>query len=423
MPTASHLVSWRSIATCLALFLIANRPRAADWPQFLGPQRNGISTETGLNWDWKVQPPKVRWKVPIGNGFSSAAVVGNRIYTMAKRGSRDGVVCLDAKDGKEIWFYDAAPTYLDKQKQGPGPRATPVLHEGRLYCLFPMGELVCLTDKGKRVWQVNVFTDTGAKNPAGGFYYWGVSYTPLVEGDAVVVLPGGNKGNAVAAYHKDTGNRLWMAGDGPFGYASPIAITVGGQRCVVCPTGRSVLGIEPTRGTVLWRHDFGNKFNATCSTPVWQDNILFVSAAYGGGCTALELKPGKARWTVRQAWGDRKRLQSLYATSIVIDGYLYGMHGDLSAFQLRCLDLKTGEVKWSERVDQRYSLLSAEKKLLVWGERGSLLLVRPTPDAYTVEGELPNLLAYKSWAMPALADGMLYLRDDRHLVCLDLRRK
>jgi outer membrane protein assembly factor BamB len=397
--------------------------RATDWPQFLGPNRDGMSEETGLNWDWKTNPPKTLWKVPLGNGYSSVAIVGDRIYTMAKRGARDGAVCLDVKDGKEIWFYDAAPSYIDKQKQGAGPRATPVFHHGKLYCLFAMGDLVCLTDAGQRVWEVNIFKDSGAANPAGGLYYWGVSYSPLVEGDAVVVQPGGSKGNSVAAYHKDTGKRLWLAGDDPAGYASPIAITVADQRCLVCPTGRSVLGIEPTRGTVLWRHSFGNQFNATCSNPVWKENILFVSAAYGAGCAALELTPGKEQWTVREPWKNAKSLQSLFATSIVQDGYAYGMHGDLSAFQLRCLDLKTGAIKWSERVSERYSLLWAEKHLLVWGERGSLLLVKTTPDAYTVEGELPKLLAYKSWAMPALADGRLYLRDTGHLLCLDLRRK
>jgi outer membrane protein assembly factor BamB len=423
MPIALHRASSRFMAACLIAVSLANRHAAADWPQFLGPHRDGMSTETGLNWDWKKSPPKPLWKVPLGKGYSSVAVVDGRIYTMAQRDARDGVVCLDARDGQEIWFYDAAPTYIDKQKQGAGPRATPVFNEGKLYCLFPMGQLVCLTAKGQRVWDVNIFKDTGAKNPAGGVFYWGVSYSPLVEGDAVVVMPGGEQGNAVAAYHKDTGKRLWTAGSDPFGYASPIAITVAGQRCLVCPTGRSVLGIEPTHGTVLWRHSFGNKFNATCSTPVWMDDILFVSAAYGAGCAALELKVGKPQWAVRQVWGNRKSLQSLYTTSIIIDGYLYGMHGDLSAFQLRCLDLKSGEVKWSERVGERYALLAADKHLLVWGERGSLLLVQPTPDAYTVVGELPKLLKYKAWAMPALADGRLYLRDGQHLLCLDLRRK
>ncbi len=414
-----HRIGSLVLASCIA----AGIARAADWPQFLGPDRNGVSAETGLNWDWKDHAPRVQWKVPLGNAFSSVAVVGDRIFTMAKRGDRDFVVCLDAADGKERWAYDAAPTYVDKQRQGAGPRSTPVHHDGKLYCLLPMGQLLCLTAEGQRVWEVNVFQDTGAPNPAGEFYYWGVSYSPLVEGGLVIVQPGGSKGNSVAAYHRDTGKRVWMAGDDPQGYASPIAITVGGRRLVVCPTGRSVLGIDPAKGAVLWRYGFGNKFNATCATPVWKEDTLFVSAAYGGGCAALEIVPGDDAWKVRERWTSRKSLQCLFATPMVLGGHIYGMHGDLAAFQLKCLDLKTGDVKWAERVSERYGLVAAEGHVLAWGERGSLMLLKATPTAYTVEAELPKLLAYKAWAMPALADGRLYLRDERHLLCLDLRQK
>jgi outer membrane protein assembly factor BamB len=396
--------------------------RADDWPQLLGPNRDGVSAETGLNWNWKDRPPKVLWKVPLGSGYSSFAVVGDRAYTTAKRGGRDFVVCLDVTSGKEVWSYDAAPTYVDKQRQGAGPRATPTVRDGKVYTLFGMGELVCLTTAGQRVWAANLFKDTGAPNPAGGFYYWGVSYSPLVEGDLVIVLPGGDKGNAVAAFHRATGKLVWKAGDDPAGYASPIAITVKGRRCLVCPMGRSVLGLDPAGGAVLWRYAFGNKFNATCATPVYRDGLLFVSAAYGVGCAALELVPGENGWTVHEKWKSRKALQSLFATSIILDGHIYGCHGDLSAFQLRCLDLKTGQPRWEERANERSSLVAAEGRLLVWGEHGTLTLVKATPKAYTPAGELPKLLTYKSWAMPALADGRLYLRDEHHALCLDLRK-
>jgi outer membrane protein assembly factor BamB len=396
---------------------------AGDWPQFLGPNRDGVSSETGLNWDWKASPPKVLWKTPLGSGYSSLAIVGDRLFTTTKRGDRDIVVCLGISDGKERWSYDAAPTYIDKQKQGSGPRSTPVFHDGKLYCLFPMGELICLTADGKRVWEVNVFKDTGAANPAGGFYYWGVSYSPLVEGDAVIVNPGGNKENSIAAYDRATGKRLWMTGNDPAGYGSPIAITVAGKRCVVCPTGASLLGIDAAAGRILWRYEFGNKFNATGSTPVWKENVLFVSAAYGAGSAALELIPASGRWEVRDLWKNRKNLQTLFATSIVEDGCIYGAHGDLSAFQIRCIDLRTGGVKWSERVSERYSLLAVDRHLLAWSETGNLLALEPNAKNYTLAGEMPKLLARKSWAMPALADGRLYLRDERNVLCLDLRRK
>jgi outer membrane protein assembly factor BamB len=395
------------------------------WPQFLGPRRDGIVRETGLNLDWDAKPPKTLWKVPIGNGFSSTIIVGDRIYTQAKREQMDGVVCFDAADGKELWYHAAVPSYLDKQKHGPGPRSTPVYHHGKLYCLFAMGELLCLTADGKKVWEVDTFKDTGAENPAGQYLYWGVSLSPIIEGDLVIVQPGGNKGNSVAAYHKETGKRVWSAGDDPAGYASPIAITFAGQRQIIMPTGQSILGIEPTKGTVLWRYGFGNKFNATCASPVWADDLLFVSAAYGVGSVVLQLvPPGKddAKWSVREQWKTKKTMQNLMATSMIVDGHIYGCHGDLSAFFLRCLDLKTGDVKWEKRAQSRYGLLAFEKHILCMSERGDLMLVEAQPRSCEVRGELPNLLKYKTWAMPAFAEGKLYLRDDRHLLCLDLRK-
>jgi outer membrane protein assembly factor BamB len=290
-----------------------------------------------------------------------------------------------------------------------------------------MGELLCLTSEGKKVWQANIFKDTSAKNLHGQTYYWGVSMSPLIEGDLVIVQPGGSKDNSVAAYHKDTGKLVWTAGSDAICYASPIAITVAGHKQLIVPTGQSVLGIEPTKGQVLWRYEFGNQFNATCATPVWASNSLFVSAAYGAGSAVLEISPpgqggDNKDWTIREKWKNKKALQNLMATSMVLDGHVYGCSGDLSAFFLRCLDLATGAIKWEQRVESRYGLLAVDGHLLCMGERGDLLLVPAQPKAFTVKGELPKLLGYKSWAAPAFADGKLYLRDDRHLLCLDLRK-
>src|SRR5262249_32285335 len=148
--------------------------------------------------------------------FSSLSIVDDRIYTMCQRGTRDIVVCLSTSDGKEVWTADIAKTYLDKQKNGPGPRSTPTYHDGKLYCLLPMGELICLSaETGKPLWTANQFKDTGSPNPGAvpEFYYWGASLSPLVEGDLVIVQPGGGKNNSVAAYHKDSGKLVWTVGN------------------------------------------------------------------------------------------------------------------------------------------------------------------------------------------------------------------
>jgi outer membrane protein assembly factor BamB len=413
------------LAVCIGPAL-AVEPRPGDWPQFLGPQRNGVSTETGLNWDWQTNRPKVLWKVPLGSGFSSLSVVGDRLYTMTRRGKRDGVVCLDTAKGKELWFYDAAPSYVDRQGQGSGPRSTPTDHQGKLYCLLPRGDLVCLTEEGKHVWTRNTFKETGAVDPMStdnNWYYWGVSLSPLVEGDLVIVQPGGKKNNSVAAFDRNTGKLLWTAGNDPPGYASPIMISVGSQKQLVCPTGRSILGLDPVKGRILWRYEFGNQFSATGATPVWQDDLLFVSAAYGAGSAVVQLEHKDGKWIAREKWKTRKDMQNLFATSPVLDGYIYGCHGDLRAFMLRCLDLRSGKVMWEQRLEERWTYLGVDNHLLAWSEKGTLQLLQATPKKYQVKAELGNLLAYKSWAAPALAGGKLYLRDQKNLLCLDLRGK
>jgi outer membrane protein assembly factor BamB len=406
----------------LSLPLRAEEPAGA-WPQFLGPNRNAISQETGLTLDWKAKPPKVLWKVPLGPSFSSLAIQGERVVTMAQRDDRDFVVCLNADTGKEQWAYDAAPAYLDRQKQGAGPRSTPTIDGERVYALLPQGELVCVTlREGKKVWSINVFDVTGAK-PRGDQFYWGASASPLIEGDLVIVPPGGDKDTSVVAFNKDTGKKVWGVGADPAGYASPIVVTACKRRMVVFPTGKSILGIDPAKGELLWRYPFGNQFDATCATPVWANDLLFVSAAYGVGCAALEIVADGDKLTVKEKWRN-KSLRNLMATSIILDGHIYGCDGDLGAIILRCLDLKTGEMKWEQRQQKgRLSFLAAEGHLFCLGERGELQLIEANPAKYVRKGELADVLEYKAWAMPALARKRLYLRDEKNVVCLDLSKE
>ena len=244
-----------SLAALACLFAAAAVPAARsddDWPQLLGPRRDGVSTETGLNLEWKTNPPRTVWKKAPGAGFSSVAVVGDRLVTQAQRDGRQYVVCLAAKDGEELWAYDAAPAYIDRQHAGAGPRSTPTVAGDRVYCLFPRGELVCVSlAKGEEVWKTNIFDATKAKDHFQDFYYWGLSPSPLVEGDVVIVQPGGDKDNSVVAFNKDNGKVVWGVGSDPAGYGSPVAIDVGKKRMVVCPTGQSILGDRSDQGRAV----------------------------------------------------------------------------------------------------------------------------------------------------------------------------
>jgi outer membrane protein assembly factor BamB len=414
----------RLSAVIVALLAAVVPLRADDWPQFLGANRDNRSPETGLNLDWKAKPPKVLWKVPLGAGFGSVSVVGDRLFTMAQRGERDYVLCFEAGTGKELWKLDAAPGFVDRwEKQGRGPRATPTYDRGKLYCQFSDGDLLCVdADKGKELWRTNIFKAANTRDRNGDNFYWGLAASPLVEGDLVVVQPGGKENASVLALHKDSGKVAWGAGTDPSGYASPIAVAIDGKRQLVVPTGQSVLGIDPAKGEVLWRYAFGNRFDATCATPLWADGVLFVSAAYGTGCAALEVARDGEKWSVKERWRN-KELQTIFGTGAVVKGHVYGPHGDLGPITLRCLDLKTGELKWAERQPARSSLLAVEGHLVCLDERGGLRLVEAKPDGYAVKGELKDVLEYKAWAAPALAGGRLYLRDQKSLVCLDLRKE
>jgi outer membrane protein assembly factor BamB len=395
-----------------------------EWGQLLGPQRNGISTETGLRLDWTKHGPKTVWKVPLGSAFSSLAIAGDRLVTMAKRGDRDTIVCLRTDDGKELWAVDAAPTYLDKQRQGAGPRSTPTIAGEFVYCLLPRGDLLCVALKdGKPKWKTNIFEVSGAKERVGETFYWGVSLSPLVEGDLVITQPGGDKNNSVLALNKSDGKKAWSIGSDPAGYGSPIVITVQKRRMIVCPTGKSLLGLDPVKGDLLWRYAFGNRFDATCATPVWANDLLFVSAAYNTGCAAVEIVAEGDKFTAREKWKN-KNLQTLMATSIFHDGYIYGCHGDLGVILMKCVDLQTGDVKWEQRQkDGRFGLIAAEGQLLCLSEQGSVFVVEANPKSFVETGRLDKVLTYKAWAMPALAKKRLYVRDESHLLCLDLSKE
>jgi outer membrane protein assembly factor BamB len=400
------------------LALLASPAAANDWPCFLGPNRNGISPETGLNVDWQKKKPKILFKVPIGKGFSSMAVVKGKIYTMAERNKRQFAVCLDADTGKELWSRDLAPGYLDFQKQGPGPRATPTYHDGKLYCLFPLGHFYCLNAAdGATVWQAHALKDTGAEDRSPERYFWGLSGSPLVVGEHVIVHPGGSKGNSVAAYHKDTGKLVWKVGDDPPGYGTPVLIEASGVRLVLVTTGESILAVDPVRGSLLWRFPFGMKpYNCNCATPLWVDNVLYLSSAYNAGCAALELGDGaqpKVKW-------QNKNMQNQVATSVIHDGHMYGTNGTLSGYTLRCIDLKTGTIKWSDRGPEKSSFVAAQGHLFCLSSSGNLRVVECNPQRYVLKGELNNLLTPNTWAAPALVNRRLYARDEKNLVCVDL---
>jgi len=392
-----------------------------DWPQFLGPRRDGISHQQGLNFDWQNRPPQVLWRKPLGSGFSSLSIVGDHLFTLAEQGGRIVVTCFHSRTGEALWTEPLSSSYLDNQQQGPGPRATPTYDRGSLFCLGPSGDLACLNAvDGKISWQTNVYTTCNIANPSDEDLYWGLSGSPLVENDLVICLPGGTRNNCIAAFDKHSGKLIWTASSEHRSYASPIAVSIAGRRQIICSTGESVLGLDPTDGSMLWRFAFQNQYKCTCATPLVLGNQILISTAYGTGSALVQLEARDGNFDIEQKWIQNK-FQNLFATSVIVNGYAYGCHGDTGVCTLRCLELATGEIQWIARPPGRCTLIAAGEHIIVLSEDGVLRLLAADSTQYVEKGKIDGLLTHKAWATPALSQGHLYARDQQNLICVDLR--
>ena len=401
----------------------ANRPNAsparpADWPQFLGPARDGVYRGDDVDPDaWGAAGPPVVWRRDVGQGFSGPAVAGGRLILFHRVGDREVVDCLDAATGEPVWTGDGPAAYRDDFGFDAGPRATPTIVDGRVYTFGAVGVLTCrgLTD-GKPLWSV----DTAAtfKAPKG---FFGMACSPLVEGDAVILNIGGPEGAGVVAFHRATGKLLWRATDDEASYASPVAAAVGGARRVFAFTGDGLAVLDPAAGTVLsrfpWRPPVRASVNA--ATPLIIDDRVFLSASYGAGAVLLKVSAGGAR--LDPVWSGDESLSNHYATAVHHAGFLYGFHGrQEQGPSLRCVDLATGTVRWDEENFGAGSLLLAHDTLLVLTEKGQLIAAPATPAGFKPTARA-QILPFDCRAHPALANGLLYARSKDKLVCVDLR--
>ena len=396
----------------------ANPDRSGGWPQWRGPRRDGISTETALNLNWQVREPARLWQAPLGTGFSSIAVRDGRAYTLAADGNSEFVVCLDGAEGDTIWKVPTgAAAYRDAQG-GDGPRCTPTLDGDRVYALGATGKLLCLdVQSGAVIWSRDVLEEFGAEN-----LHWGVSASPLIDGNRLFVGVGA-KGASIVALDKQTGEVIWQALDDAAGYAAPIRIDVAGPDGLMVPEivffcGKSLVGVSPEDGAEHWRHEFITTSDMNIATPIYDPatRILFVSAARDTGrCEAYRLT-ARGETVEPELVYTNKEMRNHYNSCVLVDGYLYGFDNSL----LKCMKLETGEVMWQDRSVGKGSLIAANGHLLVLGEKGDLALVETTPAGYQEKGRIKALESDRAWSPPALAEGRLYVRDLKNMACIDL---
>lgn len=403
----------------LATATICSVSPAAEWTQFLGPDRNGSSTETGLIDKFPESGPKEAWRVKGGIGMSGLAVSRGRVLTMVQSEGKQWVVAHDAKTGKQLWRADVAPAY--KNEMGDGPRATPAIVGDTVFTFSGEGILTALRfADGTVSWSQNT-----VKNLGGEVADYGMASSPLVVGGVVVVTPGA-PGATVAAYDIKTGKLAWKSGDDPAGYSSPTLLDLAGRKQVVVFTGGSALGLDPKTGGELWRYPYETNYNCNIAAPITVDGKLFLSSGENHGSVLLEVvAAGKDRFELNEVWasqGPESVLRNEWQTSILLDGRLYGFDnvggaGPITHFT--CVDAETGDQVWQEARFGKGNHIAADGKLWMTTMEGELIIVRATSDGYQ-ELDRAKVLDTTRQA-PALADGILYLRDGREIVAIDVR--
>ena len=406
----------------IGLCFLPLETRAADWPQWRGPQRNGISAETGLLAEWPKEGPKLVWQVKdIDSGYSTPSVVGDRLYLLSNQGlDNEFVQALDAKGGKRIWSQRIGKVgNPDQQPNYPAARSTPTVDGEWVYAFGSDGDLACLERAtGKVRWQKNVRKDYGGQPGI-----WAYSESPLVDGEAVICTPGGPDATMLAL-NKNTGELIWkcaVAGDEQAAYTSALVIEVGGVRQYVQMLQKGLVGIEAKTGKLLWRYDRTAKGSpAVIPTPVVDGDFIYSAAGRSGG-GGVRLKVNGGTFETEQLYFSPK-LPTSVGGVLKVGEYLYGT----SAGALLCLEFKTGNVKWDDRSIGAAALCYADGRLYLHGENGEVALLEATPEAYREKGRFkpvdqPDRGSSKAWAYPIIADGRLYIRDLGTLWCYDVK--
>jgi outer membrane protein assembly factor BamB len=396
---------------------LATRSFAEQWPQFLGPDRTGVSQETIPLIDaFPGGGPKVVWKVPGGVGMSGLAVTTELCITLAHRDGKQSLVALDRTTGAERWVSPLAAAY--KNAMGDGSRATPTVHQGSIYSYTGEGVLTCSElATGKPVWQRNLTMDLNCTPSE-----YGLSSSPLVIGNAVVVHVGADQATVLAA-DTATGKTLWTAGKGRAGYSSPANFTIHGQSQVVAFVGSECLGIEPNTGKVIWQYPYATDYDCNTASPVQINNQVLLSSGENHGSVLLKISEDGGVQVVWQSQGTGSALRSEWQTPVITGNLLFGFDnvgGAGPITNLVCMEANTGKTIWKQMRFGKSNGILADGKLLISTLEGELVMVRATADGFQ---ELARAKVMgKTRQAPALSKGFVFLRDDENIICIDLRK-
>jgi len=409
-----------------ALLLSSSFLHAKDWPQWRGPDRTGLSSETGIIKDWDKSPPKLLWNVEgAGKGFSSVSIADGVIYTSGNFDGGQGVSAFSQKDGKLLW-QTPVTDHVPEHGYG-GARSVPSVDGDHLYVTTSNGVIACLNTKGKVIWSKDFKKEWSGKMMSG----WGFSESPLVDGDSVICTPGGNDAFMVSL-NKKTGATQWQTKIGELGkkgadgagYGSIVISNGGGVKQYVQMTGRGVIGVRANDGLFMWNYNDVANSTANIPTPVVDGDYVFCSTGYGTGSALLKLTAKGSVAVAEEVYFLKpKTLQNHHGGMVLVDGHIYCGHKHNGGDPI-CIEMKTGEVKWGPEKGVGHgsaSVTYADGHLIYRYQSGHLGLVKATPEGYQLKGSfMPAHQEAESWSHPVVVDGKLYLREQNHLMCYEL---
>ncbi len=386
----------------------------ADWFQWRGPERDGVSRETGLLQDWPKAGPALAWRgTGAGNGYSSFSSAGGRLYTLGARAGNEYVMAFDRASGKKVWEHLNGRRY--ENDRGDGPRSTPTIEGDRLYVLGGSGDLTCLeTATGKRVWSINLIQKFGGRNP-----YWGYSESPLIVGDRILVNAGGSRASIVAVAKAD-GATLWQQHSDEAGYSSPMLLRTGNLNQVIFFTGARTLAVDPRDGRLLWSYNKVANGTANIATPIVRGTRVFLSSDYGAGAALLDIRATGNQAAASEVYFTRD-MRNHHASSVLIGDYLFGFSSSI----LTALKFDTGVLAWRDRSVGKGSLAFADQRLYLYSEDGVVGLAEASPASYREHGRfrLPQQSGLPTWSHPIISGGLLIIRDQDTVYAYDVRAK
>jgi len=405
----------RTLLSLAAAAVVVAPAVARDWPQFLGPNRDGVYAGPALTDVWPASGPRVVWKKTVGQGLSGPVVSNGRVILFHRQDNREIVEAMAAATGKTVWRYGYPTSYRDDFGFDEGPRAVPVVSGGIVYTYGAEGQLHAVSlDAGRRVWSLDAARRFEV--PKG---FFGAAGSPLVEDGRVIANIGG-KGAGVVAFEAATGKVLWQATNDEASYSSPVGATFAGRRVALFLTRGGVVALDPASGTVAFQQPWRSRSQSSVNvaSPLVVGDLIFVSAEYGPGAGVFQATGSH----LTPVWASNDALSNHYATSVHKDGILYGFHGrQEQGPSLRAVEFRTGKVRWNVDQFRAGTVTLAGDRLLIVRESGELILAPATPDAFKPLARA-QILTGTIRAYPAISDGFVFVRNDNTLICLDLRR-